>query len=491
MLSTPEANLPSPLPLLLSRVREELAADFSSDKPIRLSRAPGQLDVMGGIADFTGSMVCRQTIDRAAVVASQAREDRNVQIFSFNLFDEHRPFTFRIPLEALAENSLETLRQGFREPGRIWASHLAGCLAILHHREWLDLKDPSLRGINLAIYSNVPPASSLGNSAAIDVAAMMNLIDHYKIRENPRNEYSAIDPRTMAKMCQSVANEMAGLSPPPSQSLASSAGAVGALLKITPQPDELYFSLPLPPGIRIVAINSHYRHPGVEGRLARSKIAAEIAHAMILASIRQMGVASGLTLTEDPMSGYLANLDPEDYKRFFRPQLPRQITGKEFLARYGSELPTLNAGLDPAGIYPVQQEADHHVLEARRVKNFAAFLESAATATDPRQRGLLLDKAGHLMYASHLSYSNDAMLGSEETDLLVDAVRKHERAGLYGARVTGKGSGGTVAILADQSDRATQAIEQIMSEYDFKTKRKPEAYWESSPGTWEFGTVIV
>ncbi len=191
------------------------------------------------------------------------------------------------------------------------------------------------------------------------------------------------------------------------------------------------------------------------------------------------------------MSGYLANLDPEDYKRFFRPQLPRQITGKEFLARYGSELPTLNAGLDPAGIYPVQQEADHHVLEARRVKNFAAFLESAATATDPRQRGLLLDKAGHLMYASHLSYSNDAMLGSEETDLLVDAVRKHERAGLYGARVTGKGSGGTVAILADQSDRATQAIEQIMSEYDFKTKRKPEAYWESSPGTWEFGTVIV
>ena len=37
------------------------------------------------------------------------------------------------------------------------------------------------------------------------------------------------------------------------------------------------------------------------------------------------------------------------------------------------------------------------------------------------------------MYASHFSYTNDAMLGSDECDLLVKLVRDRERAGLYGA----------------------------------------------------------
>jgi hypothetical protein len=45
------------------------------------------------------------------------------------------------------------------------------------------------------------------------------------------------------------------------------------------------------------------------------------------------------------------------------------------------------------------------------------------------------------MYGSHLSYTNDAMLGADECDLLVDLVRARESAGLYGAKITGGGSG--------------------------------------------------
>ena len=90
------------------------------------------------------------------------------------------------------------------------------------------------------------------------------------------------------------------------------------------------------------------------------------------------------------------------------------------------------------------------------MRQFVSFLERAAAGpAGSRDRGGLLDRAGHLMYASHFSYTNDAMLGCDECDLLVQLVRDRERAGLYGARITGGGSGGTVAVLADEGAAPT------------------------------------
>src|SRR4030095_15361146 len=137
---------------------------------------------MGGIADYTGSMVCELPLDRAAAVVLTERDDRQVQVFSFNLHDEHKPFTLRIPLDALATNSLDALRQEFNEPGRKWAGYLAGCLFILHEQGLIDLRDPKHKGLNLAIYSTVPLGAGVSSSAAIEVAAMINLMDHFEVR---------------------------------------------------------------------------------------------------------------------------------------------------------------------------------------------------------------------------------------------------------------------------------------------------------------------
>ena len=95
------------------------------------------------------------------------------------------------------------------------------------------------------------------------------------------------------------------------------------------------------------------------------------------------------------------------------------------------------------------------------------------------------------MYASHLSYTNDALLGAEECDLLVQMVRDREHAGLYGAKITGGGSGGTVAVLAELGERVDTAVAEIMSVYEQRTGRKPEAFLASSPGAWHVGTVVV
>src|SRR5438034_10968156 len=141
----------------MKRVRAELSAEFDAARPMRVSRAPGRLDVMGGIADYTGSLVCEATLDRAAAVVLQDRTgDRQVQIFSFNLFDDHQPFTFRIPLDSLAKFPLKKLHEEFMDRGRRWAGYLAGCLYLLQESKLVDLADPKHKGLNLALYSTVP-----------------------------------------------------------------------------------------------------------------------------------------------------------------------------------------------------------------------------------------------------------------------------------------------------------------------------------------------
>lgn len=46
---------------------------FEWDKEIKITRAPGRLDVMGGIADYSGSLVLQKTIAEAAHVAIQTK----------------------------------------------------------------------------------------------------------------------------------------------------------------------------------------------------------------------------------------------------------------------------------------------------------------------------------------------------------------------------------------------------------------------------------
>ena len=66
------------------------------------------------------------------------------------------------------------------------------------------------------------------------------------------------------------------------------------------------------------------------------------------------------------------------------------------------------------------------------------------------------------MYASHQSYTMDAMLGTPECDALVAAVRSREYAGFYGAKITGDGGGGSIAVLADDTDRVRETVVEII-----------------------------
>jgi len=483
----PAAALPDiePVPALLARVRAELGEQFHASRPIRVSRAPGRLDVMGGIADYTGSLVCEFPLACAAAVALQERDDRQVQVFSFNLYDEHKPFTFRIPLDALASHLPEILRREFEEPGRKWAAYIVGCLYVLHEQEYVDLHNPTTKGLSVAVRGTVPLGAGLSSSAALEVASMMNLAAHFNLFSNRKS----VDGLRLAELCQRAENVIVGAPCGIMDQVTSCLGEEGSLLRMICQPHDVLPPLRLPEGVRVLGINSNVKHDIGGPAYVRTRCAAFMGHKIILEKMREVGAAMGRELAADPMRGYLANLDPDDYKRLFRPACPEHMSGGDFLETYGATIDPATT-VEPDVTYAIRHALDHHVLEARRVRRFAEFLEQTHDLTG-KARGLNLDRCGHLMYASHQSYTTDAMLGAEECDLLVKLVRRRERPGLYGARITGGGSGGTVAVLADVSESADAAIGEIVAEYEKQTGRQADVLAGSSPGAWHVGTAWV
>jgi galactokinase len=102
-----------------------------------------------------------------------------------------------------------------------------------------------------------------------------------------------------------------------------------------------------------------------------------------------------------------------------------------------------------------------------------------------------LVEMGQLMFASHESYSACG-LDSDGTDLLVQMVRdRGPQRGMYGAKITGGGSGGTVCVLG-RADADPQ-IDEIARDYRKRTGRETYVFRGSSPGAWatDVSQVII
>ena len=74
--------------------------------------------------------------------------------------------------------------------------------------------------------------------------------------------------------------------------------------------------------------------------------------------------------------------------------------------------------------------------------------------------------------------------------MLVKLVREAgPGAGLYGAKITGGGSGGTVAVLGGRT--AGPGIAMVCEKYARETNHRPYIFAGSSPGSAAFGHVVL
>lgn len=422
--------------------------------PISVARAPGRLDVMGGIADYSGSLMLERPIAEATWAAVQPTDGDAIELVSLP-----RP-PLNIPLHTLAPDGLpvdyDQARGLFRD-GERWAAYVAGVLLVLARERAVPLRS----GLRIVISSTIPEGKGVSSSAAVETATMHAAAQALGV---------ALTGRQLALLCQRAENLIAGAPCGVMDQMTCVFGEREALLALLCQPAELQPSVPVPQDLEVWGLDSGERH-----FVSGSDYGAVRTGAFM--GLRMLRADAGLP------TGYLANVSTEDFERGLRRHLPEETTGEAFLARYGHTEDHVTV-VQPDRRYRVLAPTAHPVYERARAEEFRQLLGDS-----PDEAACV--RLGELMYGSHASYGQCG-LGSPGTDRLVDLVRREGPAsGLYGARITGGGSGGTVAVIGRRE--AAAAVARVAEAYARDTGHPPHVFAGSSPGVLAFGgqTIVL
>jgi L-arabinokinase len=424
---------------------------FDPGPPVIIARAPGRLDVMGGIADYSGSLVLQWPIAEATFAAVQPTRDPAIEIVSVG--ESPRAYTLKLDDIALAYEEARSLYSGREEIH--WVSYIAGTFMVLSRECNVSFR----QGARVFIASDVPQGKGVASSAALEVAVMTAVCGAFDIH---------VEPQELALLCQKAENLVAGAPCGVMDQMTSVCGESNCLLSLLCQPAELQPVVQVPHDIRFWGIDSGERHAVSGSDYSAVRAAAFMGNRMIATD-------------KTGWNGYLANITVEEFEREWGHRLPDEMSGDAFLARYPGTTDRVTT-VDPARIYKIRQATAHPVYEHDRVQNFRLLLTSPST-------DLQRVRLGELMYRSHESYSACG-LGSPGTDLIVNFVKAAGPAkGLYGARITGGGSGGTVAVIG--SADAKPALQEIVKNYADRTGYWPYLFSGSSAGARQSGVVKV
>ncbi|KAI4376369.1 hypothetical protein MLD38_014138 [Melastoma candidum] len=503
------------------RERKAAAGLFNWEEEIFVTRAPGRLDVMGGIADYSGSLVLQMPIREACHVAVQrihpskhrlwkhalARQQAKgdgptpvLQIVSYGSELSNRGPTFDMDLSDFMDDdrpiSYERARKYFaKDPSQKWAAYVAGTILVLMTELGVRFED----SLSLLVSSAVPEGKGVSSSASVEVASMAAIVASHGLN---------LSPRELALLCQKVENHIVGAPCGVMDQMTSACGEANKLLAMICQPAEVLGLVDIPSHVRFWGIDSGIRHSVGGADYGSVRIGAFMGRKMIKSTAsallsRMMPTALGGELDDVEGDGvellkaeasldYLCNLSPHRYEALYATMLPESIMGETFLNDYGDHNDPVTF-IDKHCAYGVKAAARHPIYENFRVKAFKALLTSASSDEQ-------LTALGELLYQCHYSYSACG-LGSDGTDRLVKLVMEMQHAKdfqpqdqdgtLYGAKITGGGSGGTVCVIGRNCLRSSQQILQVQQKYKNATGYLPFVFEGSSPGAGKFGYLKI
>ena len=447
--------------------------------PTVVARAPGRLDLLGGIADYSGSEVLQRPIAEAAVAIARRTADD-----AFSATSEREGRTERVVLPmalfriggpcATPRGARRFLERGVAPDGTPlpdWTGYVAGALVLLVHGAGLR---PDA-GIEIALRSDVPEGKGVSSSAAIEVASAGALA-----------RLHGLDPdgAHLARLCQRAENEVVGAPCGLMDQMTSALGEAGSLFALHCVPDRVLDPVPMAGGFAAWGIDSGVRHAVGGADYGSVRVGAFIGYRLLLevAGIAGASVAAA-DVVDERWGGYLANATPSELDGALGDVLPERMRGADFLARFDAITDTVTH-VDPDRDYAVRGSTRHPVLERQRVRVFRQLMPRLAAATDERARDDVARTMGECLYGSHAGYGACG-IGSRATDALVAAVRAAgPDAGLYGARISGGGSGGTVAVFGRAG--ADAEVRRIAAEHRSRTGAGGHVFAGGSDGlrTW-------
>jgi galactokinase len=456
----------------VARIRAK-GSFFEPGRPVYIGRSPGRLDLMGGNVDYTGGLVFEATIREATWAAVQVRTDQRVCFWNPQMAQCGWSDRMEFDFEAMADE--ETVRRMANdEPGHRWTAYVLGNFYLLR----LRYPDAVRTGVNVYISSEVPLNKGVSSSAAIEVAVMKPAARAYGI------DLYGIE---LAEACQWVENVIAESACGIMDQAAVVLGDEGYVLPLVCQPCDARPLVRLPADLKCWAVDSGVSHAvtGIEYEAARA--GAFMGYKLICdwegLAVKPDTNSRIPRFTDPRWRGYVSEIPPSLFRSKYEARLPEAIPGSEFL-RDGQFHADPFTPVRPDACYRVRNCTRYAVEENQRIQLFVELARGAAAETSEDAWRLM----GDLMYQSHYSYT-ECGLGNEATDLLVDLVHAEGAAQcLYGAKVTGGGAGGTVAILAGAD--AEQAFRRVVERYAAIRGGKPHVFDGSSMGADRFGVVV-
>jgi galactokinase len=351
--------------------------------------APGRLDLLGGVADYSGALVLEMPTRQGTVVV--ARPD--------DAFVAGPAVLAAAELEELAGRSYQEVRRELAAFPR-WTHYVIGVAIVLVRRGVIE--PPAMR---LEITSDLPASVGVASSAALEVATARAL------------GAAALDPLRLAALCQEAENHVVGAPCGIMDQVAVALGAPGTVLPILCRPASVAAPVAVPEGIEILGWPTGAPHD-VSGRpYERARAAAFMGKRMV----EEAAARTWAWVSELPR-------DAVD-------ELPDLLDGSDFLKAWGGTGDDVTA-VRPEESYPVRAATSFGIEEhVRAVDALVALVDE-----EP-------EHLGRLMEASQAGY--DAMgLGHPATTQVVKEALA--RPDVYGARSSGGGCGGTVVVVCER-----------------------------------------
>jgi len=350
---------------------------------------PGRVNLIGEHTDYAEGFVMPAAINFATLAGISPRTDGKIAIYSENQSEEK------------VFDGVQVKRTSH------WTDYPLGVTAILAG------EGHKIPGFSLSIWSDVPLASGLSSSAALEVAtalAVLSLVG--------ASYPDTISGPKLARLCQRAENEFVG----------ANCGIMDQFISLNAKKDhallldcrDLSFKLaPIPDHVALVIANTMVKHSVAGGDYPTRRRESEAACAVI-ASHR-------------PGVPFLRDATLEDLDKWGHEMAPKSL-----------------------------MRARHVISEDLRT----------VAASEALLKGDMKE-LGRLMGEAHWSYSKDFEGSCAEADAMVELAQ--DLPGLIGARLTGGGFGGCTINLVEQTEAAKFA-EGLGARYAAKTGITPQIH---------------
>lgn len=194
---------------------------------VRVTRAPGRVNLIGEHTDYNEGYVLPVPLNRYVWFAAGSRGDGKVNLWADDLSER-------------AEFQIDSTEYDVEHS---WANYVIGVADVLLRKGY------TLGGADMVIKGDVPQGAGLSSSAAIEIAAARAFAGLFGLE---------IDPVEMAYVGKSAENEFVGVQCGVMDQFVSALGRHGHALLIDCRTNE-YDQITLEPGFRVVVVNTMVR----------------------------------------------------------------------------------------------------------------------------------------------------------------------------------------------------------------------------------------